>query len=108
MARRRLAPADALRAATGGQTEIRRVREGRMIGGVAAGLAERFGVDPLLVRIVFVCAAIWGGGLGLVAYLALWAFLPEYRIDDVLAERLERGEITAEDYRQILADVEYR
>lgn len=50
----------------------------RIIGGVCSGLATYFGVDPLLVRIVFVILALIppGIGIGLILYLALW-FLME-------------------------------
>ena len=43
----------------------RRSRDDRIIGGVAGGLAEHLGVDPMPVRIAFVIAAALGG-LGLV------------------------------------------
>ncbi|MCB7136687.1 PspC domain-containing protein [Cellulosimicrobium marinum] len=48
----------------------------RWVGGVAAGVAERFGVDPLLVRgILFVTFFL--SGAGLVLYGVAWALLPE-------------------------------
>jgi signal transduction histidine kinase len=40
---------------------------------VAAGLGDRLGVDPVLVRITFVVLAL-AGGVGVLAYGALWAF----------------------------------
>jgi phage shock protein PspC (stress-responsive transcriptional regulator) len=47
-----------------------------MLAGVAAGLAKYFGVDVLLVRILFVIGSIaWGGGILL--YIALWLLVPE-------------------------------
>lgn len=46
----------------------------RMIGGVAAGIAEYFGVDPTLVRIAAVVLAFWGPGVPL--YLVLWLVVP--------------------------------
>ena len=53
----------------------RRSRDDRIIGGVAGGLAEHLGVDPMPVRIAFVIAAALGG-LGLVFYAGLWMILP--------------------------------
>lgn len=47
----------------------------RVIGGVAAGLAAYIGIDPLLVRLVFVILAL-ANGLGALLYLALWLLLP--------------------------------
>lgn len=46
-----------------------------MIAGVALGLARRFGVDPVTVRIAFVVLA-FAGGTGLLLYGALWILLP--------------------------------
>lgn len=48
----------------------------KVIGGVCGGIAEYFGWDPVLVRVLWVVAtfASWGGGL--LAYLLLAVFLP--------------------------------
>lgn len=48
----------------------------RWIGGVASGVAARTGLDPILVRGLFVVLAIFGG-IGLLAYGLAWALLPE-------------------------------
>ncbi len=53
-----------------------RHREGRVVGGVAAGIADRFGLDPTVVRIAFVVVGVMGG-LGVLIYLALWLLIPE-------------------------------
>jgi phage shock protein PspC (stress-responsive transcriptional regulator) len=47
----------------------------RKLGGVAGGLGDYFGVDPLLFRIGFAVATLLSGA-GAVAYLALLAFTP--------------------------------
>jgi signal transduction histidine kinase/phage shock protein PspC (stress-responsive transcriptional regulator) len=52
-----------------------RSRNNRVIAGVAGGLGERLGVDPILTRIAFVLLTI-AGGIGLVAYVVL-AFASE-------------------------------
>jgi phage shock protein PspC (stress-responsive transcriptional regulator) len=46
-----------------------------MIGGVAGGLAEYSGVDPLLWRVGFVALA-FAGGSGVLVYLLLWLLMP--------------------------------
>jgi signal transduction histidine kinase/phage shock protein PspC (stress-responsive transcriptional regulator) len=46
------------------------------VGGVLAGLAARMGVDPVVLRVAFVIAAVASGGLALLAYLVAWAALP--------------------------------
>lgn len=47
----------------------------RMVAGVAAGLAARVGVDPVLVRLAFGVLGL-SLGVGLLLYGALWALLP--------------------------------
>jgi phage shock protein PspC (stress-responsive transcriptional regulator)/predicted membrane protein len=47
----------------------------KMIGGVAGGLGRYFGVDPILFRIAFV-VLIFAGGVGVLAYVGLLAFVP--------------------------------
>lgn len=49
--------------------------DGRMIGGVAAGLGGHLGVQPLTVRVAFSLLSALSG-FGLVLYLALWIFTP--------------------------------
>ena len=54
---------------------LRRDREAGVIGGVCAGLGRRLGIDPLILRLVFVAgSAAWG--LGLLAYMVAWALIP--------------------------------
>lgn len=55
--------------------KLTRSRQDRYVGGVAAGLAKRFQVDPIFVRIAFVASLVLGG-LGLIAYLVLLAVMP--------------------------------
>jgi signal transduction histidine kinase len=51
---------------------IVRSRDNRVLLGVAGGLGERLGVDPVLVRVAFAVLAI-AGGAGLALYLLAWA-----------------------------------
>lgn len=53
-----------------------RSRDQRIISGVAGGLGERFGVDPVLVRIAFALLSL-SGLAGVVLYAVLWATVPE-------------------------------
>ncbi|TWR26466.1 PspC domain-containing protein [Mucilaginibacter pallidiroseus] len=48
----------------------------KSIGGVCAGLAEYFGVDVSVVRVVFVLALLLKG-VGFLPYIVLWAVLPK-------------------------------
>jgi signal transduction histidine kinase len=54
---------------------LRRDREGAVLGGVCAGLGRRLGIDPIVLRVVFIAASA-AGGLGLLAYALAWGLLP--------------------------------
>jgi phage shock protein PspC (stress-responsive transcriptional regulator)/two-component sensor histidine kinase len=55
---------------------LQRDTEHEIVAGVCAGIGQRLGIDPLLIRVAFVVFTIATAGFGLVAYLALWVFLP--------------------------------
>ncbi|MBQ8272969.1 MAG: PspC domain-containing protein [Bacteroidaceae bacterium] len=48
----------------------------KKIAGVCGGIAEYFGMDSLLVRILFVVLLL-GGSLGFWAYILLWILAPK-------------------------------
>lgn len=54
---------------------LRRSRSDRMVGGVAGGLAEYSGVDPLLWRVGFVALTL-AGGTGVLVYVLLLLLMP--------------------------------
>ena len=54
---------------------MRRSRN-KVIGGVCGGIAEKLGIDPVVVRLVFALLFFVGGG-GLLVYIVLWIVLPE-------------------------------
>lgn len=63
---------------TNGHTPPKRFARGtrdRWIGGVAAGLARYFDIDPTLVRVIFL-VAFFGFGTGFLIYLVLWLLMP--------------------------------
>lgn len=66
----------------------------RWIGGVAGGIAQRLGVDPLLVRGVL-AASVLLGGLGMVLYGLGWALLPEQEDGRIHLEETIRGRFDA-------------
>jgi phage shock protein PspC (stress-responsive transcriptional regulator) len=72
-----------------GSKRIHRAVNGRMLGGVAAGLATYFALDVAHVRIAFAVLSILGGA-GLPLYLAAWALIPEEGSDVAVAEGLLR------------------
>ena len=59
-----------------GTKRLYRLREGRVIAGVCAGLAAYFAVDPTLVRLAFALLAVFGGA-GILLYLCAWIVIPE-------------------------------
>lgn len=61
----------------------------RWVGGVAGGVAARFGIDPLLARGLIGVSMLLG--VGFVLYGAAWALLPEQADGRIHAEEMVRG-----------------
>lgn len=57
--------------------KLTRSRNGRMLGGVCAGIGEYLGIDPTVVRIICVLLSIGTIGLALLVYLVLCFVIPE-------------------------------
>ena len=76
----------------GSPRRLTRSRDDRVLGGVAAGIARSFAVDPIVIRILFVVAAVFAG-VGVLAYVAGWLLLPE--------EDAPRGPVKRVDWRQL-------
>lgn len=56
---------------------LRRSRHDRMIAGVVGGLAEYFGIDPTLARIIYVLVSIFSAAFpGILVYIILWILIP--------------------------------
>ena len=51
----------------------------RILGGVAAGLAHRFGIDTIIVRAILVALLFGAGPVLLLMYLFLWGLVPRAR-----------------------------
>lgn len=47
-----------------------------MIAGVCAGIANYFGVDPTIVRVLYVLMVLCAG-FGIILYLILWIVMPK-------------------------------
>ncbi len=60
-----------------GRTGIVRPSEGRVAFGVCRGIGARFDIDPVLVRVAFGAAVLFGGGLGWAIYGILAVLLPD-------------------------------
>jgi phage shock protein PspC (stress-responsive transcriptional regulator) len=56
--------------------EWTRSSDGRMIAGVCAGLARRFGISVTVFRLAFVVGALLGFGTAIILYVVLWVVMP--------------------------------
>jgi phage shock protein PspC (stress-responsive transcriptional regulator) len=65
---------------------LNRSRSNRYLGGVAGGLGEYFGIDPVIVRILFV-ALCFAGGFGFAFYVIAWLFVPAEGSDQSIVGR---------------------
>jgi phage shock protein PspC (stress-responsive transcriptional regulator) len=96
--------------------QLTRSETNKRLAGVAGGIAEYFGIDPILVRIGFVFAGLMGWGVLL--YIVLWIVLPKGHPGPAPAaagrsapairiaeERYARGEISADELHQIRGDL---
>ncbi|MDF2093843.1 PspC domain-containing protein [Knoellia sp. 3-2P3] len=67
------------------ELDLRRDTEDKWLAGVCSGIANRLGVDPLVIRAVLVVLILLGG-LGVTLYLIAWAFVPNDK-EEIVAER---------------------
>ena len=57
---------------------LRRSRSKRMIAGVIGGLADYFGLDPTLARVIYVVGSVLSAAFpGILVYILLWVLVPE-------------------------------
>ena len=59
------------------EKKLYRSTDNRMIAGVCGGLAEYFGIDPVIVRIIAVALLLPGGLPGFLPYVILWIIVPK-------------------------------
>lgn len=91
-------------------------KQNAKISGVCAGIADYFGIDPMVVRIATVIICLLGGGLILVGYILLAIFLSPKPLD--MFESKKEGEFwksvrtepsnTVRDVRYKFRDIERR
>jgi phage shock protein C len=56
---------------------LTRSRDDVKIAGVCSGIARYFGIDPTIVRILFVVFACWPPLAGAIAYAICWIVIPK-------------------------------
>jgi phage shock protein C len=59
------------------QRGLVRPRQGRVLGGVCAGLGQRFGLGPWAARLVFALVLMVVPGSQLLIYPILWILMPD-------------------------------
>jgi phage shock protein PspC (stress-responsive transcriptional regulator) len=74
--------------------ELTRPNEGRVLVGVAQGLANRFDIAPWVVRAVFILLA-FAGGVGVALYAAGWFLIRTEDETESIAERVFSGATTS-------------
>ena len=91
---------------TGLPRRLYRSRQDKMLGGVSAGLAAYFDIDPVLVRLIWVLGSIFSGGMLALAYIVLWIVVPpeNYTGASASAVRDNMNEVAAE-ARRVADDV---
>lgn len=67
--------------------ELRRLRKGKILGGVATGLSEYLDIDLSVVRIALVVLGVMGG-IAVPLYVAAWLLVPEEGEDSAIADDL--------------------
>ena len=68
-----------------------RSRRDAILGGVAAGVADYFDMDPSIVRVVWAVLALVTGGIFLVLYIVMWIVVPEGPSAATVARAAEPG-----------------
>ena len=71
-------------------TKLRKIREGKWLGGICGGVAYRFGLPVWIVRVVW-CFLFLTMGAGILLYMLLWMFMPWW-------------EKTPEDFNKVTGD----
>ncbi len=66
---------------------LERNPDDKVIAGVASGVADFFGLDPTVVRVIWALTILLGG-LGLIVYIILWIVVPEGESDRTVAHDL--------------------
>jgi phage shock protein C len=55
----------------------RNTNRNSILGGVCNGIVDYFGVDPVLVRLLWILFTVVSFGAGIIAYILAWIIIPE-------------------------------
>lgn len=85
---------------------LTRSSDNKMVGGVCGGLAEYFGFDPAIVRILWVVFTIFVNGVGILLYIVAWIAIPSDKSvkglkskDSVLSKNKKSKSVKVDDSR---------
>lgn len=73
------------------ERKLYRSRRNRMLFGVAGGLGEFLGIDPTVVRLIFVLGTLIGFGSFLIIYIVMIFIVPEEPAGAVWAPQAQGG-----------------
>jgi phage shock protein PspC (stress-responsive transcriptional regulator) len=78
-----------------------------IIAGVAAGLSKYFGIDVLLIRLLFIIFTFITVGWGILLYILLWLLVPEAKTS---SERLQMAgkAVTVESLKEIVEQADIK
>ena len=76
-------------------SRLYRSSDNKVIAGVCGGLGEYFDIDPTLLRLIAVVAAVAGAGMPVLAYLLGWIIIPQRFPGDVEAPEAAPVQSTA-------------
>jgi phage shock protein PspC (stress-responsive transcriptional regulator) len=65
--------------------KLYRLKDDKMVEGICSGIAAYLGIDPTIVRIIFVVLLIYSGGVAAIIYLAMALFIPEAKTPEEYA-----------------------
>jgi phage shock protein PspC (stress-responsive transcriptional regulator) len=63
----------------------------KVLGGVAAGIANFIGIDPVIIRVLFVLLSFSSFGLVALGYILLWILVPAKELEDYRGRRFYRN-----------------
>ena len=64
--------------------KLYRSRDEQMLAGVCGGLAEYFGIDPTIVRLLFVATVLLGMGGAVLVYILMMIIVPIDHLREVV------------------------
>lgn len=59
------------------EKRLTRSRNPKTIGGVCAGIAKFFGMDPTIWRLIFLFGTLFGCGSFILIYIIMWCVVPK-------------------------------